>query len=187
MIKHIVGSALFSALAFVTSHAKASEDHGAATVTGEHLNLVYVDHTLAGSVADRPVYASPLDKGFGIRLTHRANEMDFQSVFTKEENGAMRGEINSVDSNGTKSVAVFTITETSSKEGRIRGTLDSDSFEISITSDGIVDNHFVNPTYAVKLNDKTYAYKLENGMACMGCSVKISYVILGMLRINGKI
>ena len=187
MLKRIVASALVSAISMFATGALASEDHGAATLTGEHLKLVYVDHTLAGSIADRPLYASPLEKGFGIRLLHRASEQDFTSVFTKQADGATRGEVSSIDSAGTKTAAVFTITEALPEEGKIRGTLDNDSFEITITSEGVVDHHFVNPLYTVAINGKTYRYKLENGKACIGCSMKISYVVLGMLRVNGKI
>lgn len=187
MIKHVIKMAFIASTLFIANQAVASEDHGAAVVTGEHLNLVYVDHTLAGSIADHPLYASPLDTGFGIHLTHRADETDFHSTFTKQDNGSLRGEIESVDSTGTKSLAVFAITEILPSENKIRGTLDDDVFEITITSEGMVNNHFVNPTYTVDVNGKKYSYKLDNGMACMGCSTKISYVVLGMLRINGKI
>lgn len=187
MLRRIFASALISVAALMSTATFASEDHGAATLAGEHLKLVYVDHTLAGSIADHPLYASPIEKGFGIRLTHRASEQDFQSVFTKQSDGAMRGELNSVDSAGTNKAAVFTITEALPEEGKIRGTIDNDTFEITITSEGVVDNHFVNPLYTVAINGTTYTYKLENGKACIGCSVKISYVVLGMLRVNGKI
>jgi hypothetical protein len=187
---------IFATFVFVTatltslttsSAALASDDHGAATITGEHLNLVYVDHTVAGAVADHPVYASPLEKDFGIRLTHRANEQDFQSVFTKGADGLLKGELRTVNAAGSETAALFTVTETLPAEGKIRGTLDGDVFEINITSDGMADNHFINPVYTVTMNSKIYNYKLENGKACIGCSLKISYVVLGMLRVTGKI
>ena len=187
MLKRIFAPTILFIAATLGSSALAAEDHGAATLSGEHLNLVYVDHTIAGSIADHPLYASPLENGFGIRLTHRASEQDFQSVFTKDGDGSMRGELNSVDATGTKRATVFTVTEALPAEGIIRGTLDNDTFEITITSDGVVDHHFVNPVYNVNLSGKSYTYKLENGRACIGCSMKISYVVLGMLRVNGKI
>jgi hypothetical protein len=187
MLKRIFVPALISVASLLGTATFASEDHGAATLAGEHLKLVYVDHTLAGSIADHPLYASPVEKGFGIRLTHRASEQDFQSVFTKQPDGSTRGEVSSIDAHGTKTAAVFTITEALPDVGKIRGTLDQDNFEITITSEGVVDNHFVNPVYTVAINGKTYTYKLENGKACIGCSMKISYVVLGMLRVNGKI
>lgn len=91
------------------------------------------------------------------------------------------------DSTETKSLAIFAITEILPSENTIRGTLNDDVFEITITSEGMVNNHFVNPTYTVDINGRKYSYKLDNGMACMSCSTKISYVVQGMLRINGKI
>ncbi len=191
MLKQIFAAFVFVAANLTaltaTSAALASDDHGAATITGEHLNLVYVDHTVAGSVADHPLYASPLEKDFGIRLTHRANEQDFQSVFMKGADGRLKGELKTVDAAGSETAALFAITEALPQEGKIRGTLDGDTFEITITSDGMADNHFINPVYTVALNGKTYSYKLENGKACIGCSLKLSYVVLGMLRVTGKI
>jgi hypothetical protein len=190
MLKQIFATFFCAAAALISltsNGALASDDHGAATITGEHLNLVYVDHTVAGAVAHHPVYASPLEKDFGIRLTHRANEQDFQSVFTKGADGALRGELKTINAAGSETAAVFVITEALPQEGKIRGTLDGDAFEITITSDGMAEDHFINPVYAVAMNDKTYIYKLENGKACIGCSLKISYVVLGMLRVTGKI
>lgn len=48
-------------------------------------------------------------------------------------------------------------------------------------------HHFIDPRFGLTVDGKHYSFQLDKGMACMGCSLKILYVVLGMLDVTGGI
>ncbi len=172
-----ISSLVAIAFLYVATSALAHDPEQLGQFKGEHLGLFYSDHAISGHVKGRLVFATPLDTEFGIRVTHRANEKNVESVF-KKEGKSLSGKIGKTE---------FALSRVSAKDGIIEGTLDKQPFKVVITSKTMEGNHYVNPLYDVQLKDRSYSFSLENGKACIGCSTKIVFVVLGMLRETGAL
>lgn len=156
-----------------------AHDHKAqlGEIKGDKVSLHYTDHAMAGQVNGRLVYAAPLSSEFGIKLIYRADGKEFSSDF-KKVGASFTAKVNETD---------FALTRVSAKEGIIEGVLGKDPFKIVLSAKSMEGNHYVNPQFDVTLPGKTYSFRLENGMACIGCATKISFVVLAMLRSSGAL
>jgi len=180
-------SALLLALPLFGNVALAHEET-LGRLVGEHVDLAYGDHAMAGVIGGHIVFASPpadVDGGF-IKLTHRAEGRDFESVLKKDDIG-ISSVVSSVDEDGKDKHVSFKIVRVDGQAGQIDGEVNGEVFRMQITADSMDGHHYVNPTFTVSHQSKILVFKLEGSSACIGCSAKISYVVLSMLKINGKI
>jgi hypothetical protein len=177
----------FAAAATVAPVAHADDHVGLGHLVGEHLNLVYADHTVSGAVGDLPLYATPLADEFGIKLVHRAGGQDFEATL-RQTDGVLGTTVTTAAADGAapKEVAIK-FTKVSGADGTVEGTLDADAFKVVITSDTMDGNHYVDPRFDVTVGETAYHFQLEGGSACIGCSTKITFVVLSMLRATGKL
>ncbi len=182
-MKAVRGMLVLSAM-WLGLSAQAHEDQFG-TLKGDGLELFYTDHSISGHVNEHLVFAAPLEKEFGIQLSHRANGQTYESSFKKSGSGFASDIVSVKDSKAHKTV--FTVTKVDAKQGTITGTLDQDAFTLTISAAKMDGNHYVDPTYDVRIGGKSYTFQLENGEACVGCSLKIAYVVLGMLRSTGTL
>lgn len=174
-------SALLLTLTLFTFSASAHEEDQLGMLKGENLSLYYTDHAMSGHINGQLVYATPFEKEFGIKLTHRTKGQDFQSEF-KQTAGVFSGKIEGLTKAGAKSETEVKLTKVNGKEGWMEGTVANIPFKVQITSKTMEGHHFVNPEFDVTLPNGNYKFVLENGKACMGCATKIVFVVLGMLQ-----
>jgi hypothetical protein len=170
---------------FQASLALGHQDHGFGHIVGEHLEVIYNEHTLSGSIAERPFFATPLEKAYGMRLFHRTGERTFESTFAKVGE-VLSAEVATLNALQTEGNVHFEITQIDPASGRITGKLDEDTFTIQLSAEEMNGHHYVNPRFDVESAGKLYSFQLENGQACLGCATKISFAILSMLRGAGK-
>lgn len=152
-------------------------------IVGEGLKLNWIDHSLVGTIDGLPVFADSLTDQFGIRLSIRVEGQTFSSVLKKQDN-LIQGELLTTRATG-EARTMFVINSIDAEAGKITGQLDEDVFSIQITSEEMDGHHYVNPVYTVKIGDKQYVYKMEDGSACIGCSAKIAFAILSAKRNAG--
>ena len=177
--------ALFTLL--LTSSTFASDEHGIGKIVTDELNLSYIDHVLTGRIGDRPVFAKPLAEGFGLALWHRAHGQDFETVFTKVDK-ELKGPVQSLSATKEAISTVFQVTGLSGKEGRLEGIIGDRKFTVQVTADEMNGHHYINPHFEITFADGfIYEFDIEDGQACMGCAVKLSYAIISMLHAYGTI
>ena len=155
-------------------------------LVGDKLGLFYKDHTVSGHINGQIIYATPVETGFGMRLVQRIGGKDYLSEFKKTETG-LQGELVRIDEKGTQSAVQFEMTTVSAKDGVMLGRIGDKQFTAHIKANAMEGHHFVNPEFSIELPNKTYQFRLENGMACMGCATKLVYVVLGMLEATGAL
>ncbi len=156
------------------------------TLTGENLVLSASDHGFAGHIGGRLVFASPLEGKFGMLVRHRAFGKDFDTTFEQVGKG-LQGEIQSVGRDGKSVSAKVVITKASPKEGVIEGTLGADPFTVKISASAMDGHHYLNPQFDASVGSKTYQFKMDEGQSCLGCAIKTTFLVLGMLRVTGEI
>lgn len=171
---------------FVGLNAFAHDADQMGQLKGDKLGLHYSDHAIAGQVNGHLVFATPLTDKYGIKLTHRAQGQDFVSEFTQKA-GKFSSVIETVNDSGEKVATAFEVTKVNPQQGRIEGLLSGKAFIATITAKEVVSGHYVNPHVDVDVAGVKYSFDLENGLACMGCSLKIVYVVLGMLGATGAL
>jgi len=174
--------ALFILAVSLPSLAHDTEQMG--KVVGDKIELSYSDHAAAGQVNGHLVFASPLVGKYGIQLTHRTQGQDFVSSFT-QVTGGYAGTIDTLNEAGDKTSVEVKITKVAPKLGRIEGTVAGKSFVTTVSAKEMQSGHFVNPNFLTEINGRKFEFNLENGLACMACSLKIVYVVLGMLGSTG--
>ncbi len=164
----------------------AHEHGGLGKITGENVDLFYSDHAISGHIKGKLLFATPLEKEFGIALSHWEQGKKFDTVF-KKNGTALSGEIESLTEKGEKTNTKFAVSKISAKEGVIEGQLNGQAFKVKVSSDKMEEEHYINPLFQVNYLGKDYSFKLQDGMACIGCSLKISFVVLGMLSTAGAL
>jgi hypothetical protein len=182
-------SRFFAAVAVASQISMIALAHEGATV-GEirtkELKLTYIDHVLSGSIGSNPVYAYPLPDQFGLTINYHIGSEMISTEFKNSEDG-LGGKFSHKDTEGKLVETSVNITKVDAKEGKIFGTVDADHFEVQISANEMNGHHFVNPHFKISIGEKTYEFDLSEGQACMGCSTKLSYVIVGLLRVNGAL
>lgn len=175
-------------LAFLTTlvcpTSWAHEPNQLGMLKGEGMALYYSDHALSGHIGGLLLFATPLENEFGIKLTHRSQAKDYESIFRKTGTN-FSGRIENTNSQGEKTVTEVTILKVNAAEGLVEGTLNAVPFKLIVSSNKMEGHHYVDPNFDVTLGEKKYSFHLENGMACIGCVAKITYVTLGMLKSTG--
>jgi hypothetical protein len=182
-------SRLFVAVAITSQISTLGFAHEGATVgeiRTEELKLTYIDHVLSGAIGSNPVYAYPLPDQFGLTINYHSGSEMISTEFKNSEYG-LGGKFSRKDAEGKLVETSVSITKVDAKAAKIFGTVDADQFEVQISANEMNGHHFVNPHFKMLVGEKTYEFDLNNGQACMGCSTKLSYVIIGLLRVNGAL
>lgn len=161
-----------AALLLFAGPVSAHDSDQMGRLTGDKISVHYCDHAMSGEINGKLIYASPLIAEYGVKLVHRSEGKDVESIF-KNAQGKLGGEIQGTEIKFTKIVP---------KEGLVEGVLDATPFSVRISANAVEQGHYVDPRFDVTFPDRTYTFHLENGKACTGCAVKILYVVLGMLR-----
>jgi hypothetical protein len=170
--------------AAVSFQAVAHESGSVGEITTNELKLTYIDHVLSGAIGTSPVYAYPLPDQYGIFVQHHAGSEMFTSEFKKSE-GILGGKFKSRNSDGAEIEATVVVQSVNAEKGSFAGTIDQDPFEVRLSANEMSGHHYIDPHFVITVADKTYEFDLKKGQACMGCAVKIGYVILGLMRVNG--
>lgn len=162
-------------------YAFGDHDHGKATITTSELDLTYEDHILSGTVDGREMRGTPLESAFGLKLWHKVNDKEYVSIF-RSQNNKIAGAFDSEDPSGAPLSTILTFHEIDSSKGVIKGIIGEKNFMVEVTSDTMDGHHYVNPNFRMTFSDDlVYEFTLQNGEACIGCAVKISYAIITML------
>ncbi len=185
MFRVLMAALVCSAVVF--GHEDHDHDHGQlGLLKGEHLGLFYSDHAISGHVKGSLVFAAPLEKEYGIRLEHRMEGVTLTSEF-KKNGTAFSGRLTALNAKGEKTETEVVASKVSGKEGTIEGTVGATPFKVKVSSKTVEGNHYVDPTFEMTVGEKAYKFQLVGGSACIGCSLKITYVVLGMLRTTGAL
>lgn len=164
--------------------ALANEEESFGEIKGEKLSLYYYDHSFSGHVNEQLVYAIP-QANHGVLLSHRVGGRDVQALLKRSEPEFFVATIPSLTKEGKSLETKFVVTNINPREALIEGKLDQDAFSVKISAESVEAGHFANPRFDVKVGDKAYQFRLDNGHACIMCATKISYVVLSMLRVTG--
>jgi hypothetical protein len=164
---------LFSLLTL--SFSSFAEDHSLGNFTGTDIELKAYDHSFAGAIRDFTAFGWVDEATFTSHLTIRKYAKTTVATFKKDEKGAIGGTISTEESRVEVAFVGY------DKEQQILlFKLNGEDISIKITSDGIVNGHFQNPTYSTVINGKNYSYHLE-GEACVGLSLHYNMMILAAL------
>jgi len=185
LVRVLLATLICSAVAF--GHEDHDHDHGQlGMLKGENLGLFYSDHAISGHVKGSLVFAAPLENEYGIKLEHRMEGATLTSEF-KKNGSAFSGKLIQLNAKGEKSEIEVAATKVNGKEGSIDGFVGTTPFTVKISSKTMNGNHYVDPTFNVMIGSKAYSFQLVGGTACIGCALKITYVVLGMLHTTGAL
>ena len=176
---------LFTAVTLALPLSAHEHEEQLGNLVGDGLGLYYSDHAISGHVNGHLVFANPFDSEFGLKLSHRAGGKTYESDFKKGTKG-FGGLIETEDAKGLKKTEIL-FTKVDAKAGVMEGMIGSTPFKVNVSATKMEGHHYVNPVFDVTLPSKTYSFRLNDGMACMGCSLKIVYVVLGMLSTTGTL
>ncbi len=169
-------------LAPISAHAH--EEGSVGELKGEHIHLQYVDHVLAGTIGSIPLYATPLEGEYGIRVQFSVGSQRFESTFRKDGE-TLRGKLEATNFAGAPVTSDLIVEKVNAAAGIISGSLNGTAFDVTLSSESMEGNHYVNPTFSVDIGEKTFSFQLENGQACMGCALKIAYTVLTIMHLQG--
>lgn len=171
-MKTVIILLTFLALSF-SAH---SEDHSLGSFIGTDIDLKAYDHSFAGAIRDFTAFGWVDEATFTSHLTIRKYGKTTVAKFSKSEKG-----IGGVITTEGSSVAIaFQGFETQGENKLIVYNVNGDIVKVKITSEDIVNDHYVNPTYSTVINAKEYSYRLE-GLACNGLSLHYNMMIIAAL------
>ncbi len=180
---------LYAALALNLSSYVHADDHVVqlGEIKGDHLGLFYSDHAFSGHVKETLTFATiPADGDSFLKLQYWIRGQHFESNLVREGK-LTKAVLPYVDANDQPLQTEFVVTEINHTNASFSGTIGKKSFLAKVSAQKMEGQHFVDPRFDVTVDGKDYAFRLEKGMACMGCSLKILYVVLGMLEVTGAL
>jgi len=170
-----------SALALTLAPVSLAEgDHLLTPVTGTHqIDLKYYDHAISGSIKDFVVFGHK--DGPTSELHMKRDGQLIKATFGRSTDGRpMGGTItHAVDGQVHTTTLTFVGADTTNNTFAIK--VNDEVVTLTITNEGMDGNHHINPRYTGTYMGETVEWKIENGSACLGCSVHIAFWILGAL------
>lgn len=150
-----------------------AEDHPLTEIRGQEIELKVADHAIAGSIRDFVVFGY-MDEGHGkSHLTMKKDGQIIQADFGTE--GTIRSTVEGV-TRETKMKFVGVDRDTATITVDVNGT----QVPVRISSEGFVNNHFINPIYSASFEDQgTVYFYLRDGKACYGYSLHLIFMVLG--------
>ena len=96
------------------------------------------------------------------------------------------GNISSSDQAHNKKQTQLKLIKVDHKNEEIHLLINSEPVVVQITADSKKGHHFVNPHYELNYKGENISFRLENGMACYGCSINLIFMILGLISTSMK-
>lgn len=167
------------ALSFA-SIAVAEGDHLLTPVTGSHnIDLKFYDHAISGSIKDFVVFGNK--DGASSELLMKKDGQLIRATFSRNTDSGTTGGTITHQVDGQDHVTTLTFVSASAANNTLSIKVNDEVVTLKIESDGMDGNHYVNPRYTGTYKGETVTWKIENGAACMGCSVHVAFWILGAL------
>ncbi len=173
-------------LAFWMAPAFADEPGESGPVKGPGVELLWQDHNLTGRIGGIAISAASLEKEFGMTLVHRAGGREFRTEL-KKVGKRIGGTVESLDRHGKLVRKSIEITGADAASGKFSGILDGKAFNARVSAKSMNGHHFVAPVFDFQFASSAYQFRMDSGMACMGCAIKMSMVVLSMLSVTGSL
>jgi len=169
----------------VASSAFSHDESQYGHIVGKGLELAYKNHALAGSVAETLLFSSPLEGEFGNQIYVRFGEVTLPIAFKKAGSEIKLNAVYKTDDGVEKNLDTKV---TAIKDGKIAMVIHGKDYLVTVSSDEMDGNHYVNPTFTVNKSGTTvYSFKLQDGAACIMCATRIATVVLTFLEHAGKL
>jgi len=177
-MKHLIAlAALFCSFQLI-----AHDEDQLGRIVGDKIDLNYSNHSADGKVNGQALHSKPVTGKPVYELTLHYKDQDLTSTFGQAP-GGFAGKITSLNEQGEKKTTEFKVTKVAM--GKLEGTVDGKPFTMKVSAKSVEAGHFVNPHFEADVNGKKVEFDLENGHACMMCSLRIAFVVLGTLGATG--
>lgn len=145
-------------------------------VTGTNIDMKTYDHTVAGAINGGVAWGYYDEAGGFARLVMRKYSQVITAEFKKQD-GKLGGTISSTDGSSTRTTRVeFAGANVAARTFRL--LINGEPVAVSIQSEGMNGEHFVNPAYSAVVGGKPVSYRIE-AEGCMGYSIFMGMLMFG--------
>ena len=171
---------LLSIAAALTLSSPAVFAHEAplGTLEGDGIAIHYANHATSGELGGILFFASPAP-GSMMKMTYRLGEATHTSALVSDGKGGFRATY--TDSKGKE--LALKMESSGIQKDRISGRVGENDFQLQFSAASMRGHHFVNPEFTLTVGNQTWDFAMKNGELCLGCIVKMTHVLVGLLSL----
>jgi len=151
--------------------------HELGNVTGTNIEMKVYDHAVAGAINGSVAWGFFNEAAGTSSLIMRKYGQTISAEFKRQPDKSIGGIITSGDASSQRTTSVF-MAGADAANHTFTLRINEELVVVSITSEGMSNGHFVNPTYSATIGGKPVSYRIE-AEGCLGYSIQMGMIILG--------